>query len=78
MNIKIDKGIPLPSKSKYDDLYPLKDMEVGDSFFIAVTDENKTNIRNRLSSAVRNYSRNKSILFSVRKVSGGIRVWRTQ
>lgn len=79
MSIKIDKGIPIPARSRYDDIYPLKDMEKGDSFFIATTDDDdRKKTREKLSIVVHNYKRNKDINFTVKMVSGGVRVWRTQ
>jgi uncharacterized protein (DUF2249 family) len=66
--MKIEKGIPLPSKSKY----PWDEMEAGDSFFVKEKRE-----RGKLASAC--HMRNKKFppqKYIVRNFEDGLRVWR--
>ena len=66
----IEKDVPLTTKiRRY--TYPYKDMDVGDSFFVA--DGKLPTINNA------NYRASKALgwKFSARKIDGGIRVWRT-
>jgi hypothetical protein len=67
---EIDKDVQLSNKSRpY--IYPYRDMDVGDSFFVP---EGKMPTVNAA-----NYRAFKSLgwKFSARKQDGGIRVWRT-
>jgi hypothetical protein len=41
--VKIEKGIPIPSPRLLIDRYPLKDMDVGDSFLVKLEDEKNKN-----------------------------------
>jgi hypothetical protein len=63
--IKIDKGIERPSRSKY----PLKDLQVGDSFLL---DPNVKSIYQN----VWGMGKRMGMKFSVRVTSEGARVWR--
>ena len=63
--IKIDKGIPMPSLTRY----PFDEMEVGDSFL--VPSDNRTSVSTLVS---RNHNGKK---FSLRKMTDGTyRCWR--
>ena len=67
--LDIEKDVPLTTKiRRY--TYPYKDMDVGDSFFVA--DGKLPTINNA------NYRASKALgwKFSARKQDGGIRVWR--
>jgi len=69
----IEKNIPLPARARSEH-YPLKDMEVGDSFLVPSNDKAKT------AASVRSCSqrhRASGANFSVRMVAEGVRVWRT-
>lgn len=73
MNITIEKGIEIPSRSLasiLEETTPIKDMEVNDSFLYPGEDEAL------LVSRVAVYSKKKNKLFLTRKVDGGRRVWR--
>lgn len=76
--VKIEKGIEIPKKNtgsgrKYK--FPWNKMEVGDSFF--VKGDAKIQGRTCFQSAYRYKKRNSPEFgVSVRKVDGGIRVWR--
>lgn len=69
--IKIESNIPIP-ESKTGPKYPFAQMEVGDSFFCAsgLSDQLRNSLRN-------NAYRFKPKSFVIRKVDGGLRVWRT-
>lgn len=78
MTIKIDKGVPVPAK--YNGLgrapkYPLRSMDVGDSFFVDGLDRDIVG-RNKLSSACSAMGKKLGMKFCVMKVDGGARVWR--
>ena len=63
--IKIDKGVPMPSRMKY----PFEEMEVGDSFL--VLSDNRTSV----STLVGRHQNGKK--FSLRKMTDGTyRCWR--
>lgn len=86
MVIKVDKGVPIPPRSRLtpagmDDFALL---EVGDSFAVPVPEEyrHKPTIwigTNRLRNAVYHYGKRHERKFTVRCVDDGvIRVWRTE
>lgn len=64
---KIEKGIPIPEKSRFK--YPFRDMDVGDSVFIPGKKSD------RISGAFFVHRPKK---FMCRKTDGGIRVWRIE
>lgn len=67
--IKIDKNVPIPPAGQgRPRKYPFDEMDVGDSFFSG-------SIASVESSA---YSRNDGKKFVLRKVRGGVRVWRVE
>lgn len=76
MTYKIEKGIPIKSKSKY----PLVEMEVGDSFLVPFQGENKSAQQSRISSYLWTISNHNKLLkgrkYSMRVLDEGIRVWR--
>ena len=70
--IKIDKGIPIPSRRNK---YPLSQMEVGDSFLIKSGKLDAMKTRNRVASSITSYRR-QGWNFTQRLVENGIRIWR--
>lgn len=72
IEVQIDKGIPLPKKKnhKTNNVYPWRDMEVGDSFL--VLDPPKA-FRQQVSSR----NRMGEEKFVYRTTPEGVRVWRT-
>lgn len=68
---KIEKGIPIPPKPNYTK-YPWRDMDVGDSFYVA----GKTihTIRGSMVNANKRINRE----FVARQEGDGVRVWRTK
>jgi len=72
---KIEKDIPIPESEM---TYPFGKMKKGDSFFIKCVDDDLLKMRNIIANHSRNFrhSSTKDWLFTVRKVKGGVRVWR--
>lgn len=70
MNYKIDKGVPIPPRTRTTK-YPFGLMEVGDSFEVPSGD------RAKIISACFHYNKRKEGRFTVRKVGKDqYRVWR--
>jgi hypothetical protein len=76
MNIRIEKGVPMPPPSRSKTFYPWREMKVGDSFF-AVGRE-----MNGISSSASSWGKKLNCIFRCRQnaVGGeeGIRVWRVK
>lgn len=74
--IKIEKGIPVPSKGRKSRLYPLADMQVGDSFFAP------GRVVQQLTAAVARPAKIMGAKFACRTVTEngvkGVRVWRVE
>jgi len=73
---QIEKDIPIPSishKNRPSTIYPLKQMEIGDSFFVPDNDKGK---KSTVRSAVLVIAKRIGIKIVTRKVEGGLRVWR--
>ena len=86
--IDVDRGIPIPktANSTQRTLYPFRDMEYGDSFFIKVLSPSKSKLQSVRASAyaaglffVRKYAAYRGASIVTRKVHEkgdvGIRVW---
>lgn len=76
--ITIDKGIPVPALRTRVSKYPWPSMAVGDSFFVEATAEE---MKARLASISRGATaaaKKLGVQFTVRKVDGGVRVWRVE
>jgi len=69
MTIKIEKGIPLPGFNRRS--YPWVELKKGESFLVKTANQG---LRTQASRAARAYGRK----FAVRKVEGGMRVWRVR
>lgn len=67
--MKVEKGIPAPVLREVVK-YPYEDMEVGDSFYVEGGTLNKLCYQNRKAGIALGWK------FTVRKVEGGVRVWR--
>ena len=72
-DFKVEKGIPFPRVRLR---YPFREMKVGDSFFMPCADEEKRRIARRLSSTTSNPKNGGR--FTVRRVEGGVRVWKIE
>lgn len=71
---KIEKNISLvPRHSKNNPLYPFKNMEIGDSFFVPFNEENPKILMKRISACSQHY---KPFIFAVRTEKNGVRCWR--
>ena len=79
MSFEIEKNIPVTDARSTRNVYPFADMEVGDSFFVPVTENiGKVSLGRRLRSAVHNHTKLEGVesTFSVRQYGEGMRVWR--
>tara|TARA_R110000868_G_C10549144_1_gene735727 strand:- start:287 stop:499 length:213 start_codon:yes stop_codon:yes gene_type:complete len=69
MSIKIDKGVPIPSRvATLKAIYPWSTMDVGDSFYVE-----DASVGNRTSDVGSRIGRK----FISRKEGDGVRIWRT-
>jgi biotin operon repressor len=72
---KIERDVPIPLT--FSEQMPLEDMEVGDSFFVAVSaDDNIKQVKSRIAGSLR--KRDVAARFTTRAVEAGVRVWRTE
>jgi hypothetical protein len=89
LEIKIDKGVPLPEDTRSRSNYPFADMEVGDSIFIPLEEgDNAQRMKNRLSQATRTFGKKQDpeqhfiIRYRLEKIGvgdrelSGVRIWR--
>lgn len=67
---RIEKGIEVPTIRRTS-VYPLADMEPGDSFFVP-----GESVRDRSAAAARLWGRRNDRKFVSRSVDGGVRIWR--
>lgn len=83
VNIKVEKGIPLSSARAYrgsTNTFPWKYMEIGDSFFVPL-EQLPVDIGSFRVAAHRYKRRypeimDKNFKITIRRVDGGVRVWR--
>jgi hypothetical protein len=72
---KIEANVIVPPKQRRG-IYPWRLMNVGDSFFVEGDD---SSVRSNVANCATSFScRNKGYRFSIRKVPGGLRVWRVE
>lgn len=74
----IERGIPVPHRL-YSSMYPLAQMQPGDSFLVTNTEDKKVraavaHFRIRSAGA----EEHRSWKFTVKKIAGGVRVWRVK
>lgn len=76
----IEKNVPVPTTDSRGrpNLYPWGQMQVGDSFAVPISAENKVAMRRRLWAGARRYGKANGIKFTVRTLPGLLRVWRTK
>jgi len=72
MSMQIDKDVPLPKVGKRNHLYPYRDMEIGDSFFVEGA-KIETILNANWRWGVRLIRK-----FIARQEEGGVRVWRLE
>jgi hypothetical protein len=70
-NFVIEKGVPLPGRGR-SPIYPFEQMEVGDSFAVP---EDKRHV---VGPAAAWFGKRHGRKYSVRKTTGGFRVWRVE
>lgn len=75
--VKIDKDVPIPapgsSRAGRLPVYPLRSMEVGDSFYIKGNAAKRESVR----SAAYHHARTHGGKYTCRSDEFGVRVWRT-
>lgn len=73
-NFKIDSSVPLPESRRGRLVYPWRDMDIGDSFFVPNGDQSG------ISAAARTYGKRHRVKFALRSVTEkgvkGVRAWR--
>jgi hypothetical protein len=75
--IEIENGIPIPKQTrKRKTLYPLADLEMGQSFFVACAPEDSRKLIMSLSGLCGRHTKKTGRRYTCRVVEGGIRVWR--
>lgn len=75
--LKIDKSVPLEAnQSSSAGKYPLREMEVGDSFLLPLVDGSVAVTRSRVSGRAAQVGKDLGRKFVTRVVEGGVRVWR--
>jgi hypothetical protein len=76
--MEIEKGIAIPKQkgNPSASIYPLSEMDVGDSFMMEAFD--KIVMMKRIRSAISQYTKNRDDdkKFTTRAVDGGVRCWR--
>lgn len=77
INMKIDKNVPMP-KAKAKLKYPFNEMQVGDSFEVPCTEEERKSLQIKLASSSGMYGRKHGAKFTTRQSDNGIRIWRTE
>lgn len=68
--LPIDKGIPFPEKADRVSRYPFREMEVGESFFVA-----GGNVKS-LAAQCSRWGKIQGKTYGARRVDAGVRVWR--
>jgi hypothetical protein len=69
--LKIENSIPIPPMAGTKQIYPFKDMEVGDSVFIP-----EANHDSKIVSAAKMHFWRTGKKWTAKIVDGGIRIWR--
>lgn len=77
MVYEVEKGHDIPNVPVKVTKYPFASMDVGDSFFVPFGEDVPAVVMNRLRSAAGQRSVDGGKKFVVRRMDGGVRVWRT-
>ena len=75
----IEKNVPVLGKPRGDSLYPFRQMEIGDSFFVPLKPgEKRVEVQGRVLATARTVIGSKKIITRSVEENGveGIRVWR--
>lgn len=70
---EIESGKPIPPDPRKK--YPFDQMEVGDSFFVPLGD-NEQRVKKTVSNCARSFGKRVGQRFSIRSDGDGIRIWR--
>ena len=70
---EVEDGIPVPAKIR--SKYPIKQLELGQSFMIPSSELSPTQISS-IRQATTKFAKETGRKFTVRKTDGGLRVWR--
>lgn len=83
--VPIERGIPIPPQPPSTRqhppkrwMYPWLTMDVMDSFFVASEGRNEILLRKDIMCILRRHKRLGMRRFEVRRVEGGVRVWRVE
>jgi hypothetical protein len=78
--IEIEKGVALPQRDGRGVrmTYPLRKMDVGDSFFIACEPDEQKKTQARVCNAACGVGLRIGAKFTTRQVEGGVRLWRVE
>ena len=79
--IKVEQGFPIPAKASRSSpcrKYPWKEMEIGDSFFVAAPDAQCRKLQMLVASGAVSAKQRLGRVFTVRLVEGGVRAWRVE
>jgi len=76
--MKIEKNIPIPAKNTGVNAYPLKSMDIGDSFILPAIKSEISKVRSSVMASIRYCRLQTGMGFVCRSVDGGLRVWRTE
>lgn len=75
--MKIERGVPLPTRQAANKKYDFTKMKVNDSFFVRCSTKALTSRRQTIWYAmIKFWHDNPKTLFTIRKVDGGLRCWR--
>jgi len=69
--MKIEKGIPIPRRSRISKYPKITEMEVGDSILFP-----REAINGKVYKSVKNHERSVGKVFSARSLQEGLRIWR--
>lgn len=80
---QVEKNIPMPRPyvgrpHSGEEKYPIRQMEVGDSFFVPLAEGQKTeSLRGSINANINKKKlRQEGLRFATRNMEGGLRVWR--
>jgi hypothetical protein len=73
--MQIEDGIPIPSPQQGNNKYPVRELSVGQSFFIEESDVRK---RQNLVRSILKAARGAKVSVTTRILSNGVRTWRIE
>lgn len=79
MKYELEDNVPPPKDRRGGNVvYPFGEMAVGQSFFIPCQDDQKPHLQTKLAGAARGFKLRHKTKFAIRRVVGGVRVWRVE